>query len=116
MRILSFVLGTMLLLASCASNYETEQLYGAWQGEKLGLTLNEDGSAVITLDGVAFGEEVAWRDAIGNTLEFTSNGKVILDNVTVKGVSPDTLTIELRPLIGRSNSATELHHLIKVPQ
>lgn len=114
MRVFLLALFLCIGLASCTSNYETEELYGQWQGQKLGLTLNQDGSAVILLDGIAFGENVEWRDAIGNTLEFTSNGTVILSNVTVKGVSNDTLTIEFRPIMGRNAAAEEIHHLVKV--
>lgn len=114
MRISSLLLGVSLFLASCTTNYETKELYGTWKDHRMTLTLNEDQSAEILLGGNAFGENVEWRDAIGNTLEFTSNGKVILDNVTVKGVSDDTLTIELRPLMSRREVATEIYYLAKV--
>lgn len=114
MRLYSLFLMVALFFASCTTNYETEELYGAWQGETLGMTLNEDGTATLTSNGISFSDNIQWRDAIGNTLEFTSNGKVILSNVTVKSVNADTLTIEMRPLVSRKEVATEVHHLLKV--
>ena len=78
------------------------------------MTLNEDGTAIVTSNGNSFGDNVKWRDAIGNTLEFTSNGKVFLSNLTVKGVSGDTLTIEMRNMMGNRETATRIHQLIKV--
>lgn len=114
MRLTALIICLTLLFASCTTNYETEELYGTWQGETLGMTLNEDGTAVLTSNGASFGDDIKWRDAIGNTLEFTSNGKVILSNVTVKSVSSDTLTIEMRPIMSRKETSTEVHHLLKV--
>lgn len=110
MRSLFFVF-LCLFFFSCAS-YETEQLYGDWQGETMGITLNEDGTAELRLDGGS--RKVEWRDAIGNTLEISSGGKVIMSNLTVKNVTADTLTIETRDMVGNRSVGEVIHKMARV--
>lgn len=112
MRVALFIAFLCLVMFSCTSNYETEQLYGNWQGETMGMTLNEDGSAELRMDGGS--RKVNWRDAIGNTLEFTSGGKVIMSNLTVKSVNADTLTIETRQLMGHRSVGEVIHKMARV--
>lgn len=114
MRVILLMLGFCLGMLSCSSNYKTEDLYGNWQGETMGMTLNEDGSAELRLDGGA--RKVNWRDAMGNTLEITSGGKVIMSNLTVKKVTPDTLVIETREIIGRAGRTVgeTTHTMVRV--
>lgn len=112
MRIFFCVCFLCFSILSCTSNYETKDLYGDWQGETMGMTLNEDGSAEIRLDGGS--RKVQWRDAIGNTLEITSGGKVIMSNLTVKKVTPDTLIIETREVIGSRAIGEQIHKMARV--
>ncbi len=112
MRIALLIVGLCIGIIGCTSNYETEQLYGNWQGERMGMTLNEDGSAEIRMDGGA--RKVEWRDAMGNTLEITSGGKVIMSNLTVKSVTADTLTIETRKMIGNRSTGEEIHRMVRI--
>lgn len=114
MRLFILIAGVALFLASCTTNYETKDLYGKWMGESMGLTLNEDGSCEIFMNGAKDSRKTEWRDAMGNTLEFTSGGKVILSNVTVKSVTSDTLTIEMRPLLTKHDIATVVHVMSRV--
>lgn len=112
MRVVLFMTFLCLGFLSCTSNYETEQLYGDWQGETMGMTLNEDGSAVLRMDGGS--RKVQWRDAIGNALEITSGGEVIMSNLTVKSVTADTLTIETRQLLGHRSIGEVIHKMARV--
>lgn len=114
MRLFILIAGLALFLGSCTTNYEVTDLYGKWMGESMGLTLNEDRSCEMFINGVKDSREIQWRDAMGNTLEFTSNGKVILSNVTVKSVKNDTLTIEMRPLLTKRDIATVIHVMTRV--
>lgn len=114
MRLFILITGIAFFLGSCTTNYETKDLYGKWMGESMGLTLNEDGSCEIFMNGAKDSREIEWRDAMGNTLEFTSNGKVILSNVTVKSVKDDVLTIEMRPLLTRKDITTVIHAMKRV--
>ena len=114
MRLFILIAGVALFLGSCTTNYETKDLYGKWMGDSMGLTLNEDGSCEIFMNGGKDPRKTEWRDAMGNTLEFTSNGKVILSNVTVKSVTNDTLIIEMRPLLTKHDIATVIHVMPRV--
>lgn len=115
MRTLLLLIITTLTLTSCGSNYKIEELYGKWQGPSLGFTFNEDGSCEIIMGGEKWPGETAFRAvSIGNTLEFTANGKVILSNVTIKSLVGDVLTIEMRPMISSAAQTTQVHELKRV--
>jgi len=114
MRLFILITGVALFLGSCTTNYEVKDLYGKWMGESMGFTFNEDGSCEIFMNGEKDPRETYWRDAMGNTLEFTSNGKVILSNVTVKSLKDDVLTIEMRPLLTKRDIATVIHVMKRV--
>lgn len=115
-----FVLTTLLFVTSCGDSFKTykvEDLYGNWRGEAWGFDFNKDGSAKIIRRGSEMSGEITWRAvSIGNTLEFVQDGKVIMANMTIKGIENDTLTIETRPLLGsgKSELATEIHKLARV--
>jgi hypothetical protein len=112
MRVLVYLVFVATILTSCApTNYETKDIYGKWVGETMGLTMKEGGSCVMTLAGEKMPGEITWRAAMGNTLEFTQNGKVIMSNVTVKGIKDDVLTIELRPMMSGKDRTTIIHSM-----
>lgn len=118
--LVALFISSALLLASCGDSFKTykvENLYGTWSGEAWGFTFNEDGSAEIIRRGQQMAGEITWRAvSIGNTLEFVSDGKVIMSNLTIKGIEGNKLTIETRPLLGgvRTEMATEIHELTRV--
>lgn len=114
MRLFILIAGVALFLGSCTTNYEVTDLYGKWMGEKMGFTFNEDGSCEIFMNGAKDSRKTEWRAAMGNTLEFTSNGKVILSNVTVKSATKDVLTIEMRPLLTKREVSTVIHVMKRV--
>ena len=111
------LLSVTFFFASCSSmsTYEVKDLYGQWQGETWGFTFNEDGSCVILRGGQQWPGETTWRQvSIGNTLELIADGKVIMSNVTVKGIENDVLSLEMRPMIGAQTQTTEIHKLNRV--
>jgi hypothetical protein len=113
MRLFILIAGVALFLGSCTTNYEVKDLHGKWMGESMGFTFNEDNSCEIFMSGAKDPRKVEWRDAMGNTLEFTSNGKVILSNVTVKSLKDDVLTIEMRPLLTTRHDISTVIHVMK---
>lgn len=121
MKYLAILLcSAVLLFTSCGDSfktYEVENLYGTWRGDDWGFTFNKDGSAEIIRRGQQMEGDITWRQvSIGNTLEFVADGKVIMSNLTIKGIEGDKLTIETRPLLGgvRAEMATEIHELTRV--
>lgn len=115
MRTLLLLLLTIFTLSSCGSNYKIEELYGKWQGDTWGFTFNEDSTCEILMNGEKWPGATMFRPvSIGNTLEFTADGKVILSNVTIKSLANDVLTIELRPMIGGATETTQIHELKRV--
>lgn len=115
MRGLLLVAVLAVVFSSCQSNYKIEELYGKWQGEAIGFTFNKDGSCEIFMQG---GEkwpgDTQFRPvSIGNTLEFTQGGKVIMSNVTIKSLVGDVLTIEMRPMMNPTQT-TVIHELKRV--
>ena len=120
MKILTTLLVAVgLLFASCDSmkTNEATDLYGQWQGTPWSFTFNEDGSCVILNNGNLWPGETTWRAvSMGNALEFVADGKVIMANVTVKGLKDDVLTLETRPMIGgaKAELATQIHELTRV--
>lgn len=113
MRLFILIAGVALFLGSCTTNYEVEDLHGKWMGESMGFTFNEDSSCEIFMKGAKDPRKVEWRAAMGNTLEFTSNGKVILSNVTIKSLKDDVLTIEMRPLLTTKHDIATVIHVMK---
>lgn len=114
MRWTFFLFVGILFLSSCTTNYEIEELYGIWEGETMRLVLEESGKCELTINGNTFPGDTEWSAVIGNTLEFTANGKVFLSNVTIKSLKDNVLTLETRPIISKSNQATEIHTLQRV--
>lgn len=114
MRLLVFLSAIALCLASCTTNYEVKDLYGKWADETMGFTFNEDSSCEIMINGEKYPGDTHWRAALGNTLEFTANGKVIMSNVTIKSLKDDVLTIEMRPLLNPKDLATVVHEMKRV--
>lgn len=106
--------GVTLFLASCTTNYEVKDLHGQWEGKSMGFTFNEDSSCEIKINGEKYPGDTHWRAAMGNTLEFTANGKVIMSNVTVKSLKDDVLTIEMRPMLNPKDLTTVIHEMKRV--
>ncbi len=113
MRIIFLLAATAIFCFSCFEpNYKIEELYGKWESEKLGFTFNEDGSCEVIMNGNKWPGETKFRAvSIGNTLEFTSGGKVFLSNVTIKSLTGDILNIEMRDMLNPTKQATEIHVL-----
>lgn len=111
MRLFILITTISLFIASCTTNYEVKDLYGKWSGESMGFTFNEDSSCEIFLNGEQYPGDTHWRAAIGNTLEFTANGKVIMSNVTIKSLKDDVLTIEMRPMMNSKDVTTVVHKM-----
>lgn len=116
MRLLVLLTTISLFFASCTTNYEVKDLYGKWSGESMGFTFNEDSSCEIILNGEKYPGDTHWRAAIGNTLEFTANGKVIMANVTIKSLKDKVLTIEMRPMTTSKDVTTIIHEMKRVEE
>ncbi len=114
MRVVLLVAFLCFGIIGCSSNYETEQLYGNWQGKDIGFTFNEDGTGELRMTGGS--RNIGWRDAMGNTLEITAGGEVIMSNLTVKSVSQDTMVIETREMLGHRAIGEKLHTMIRVQE
>jgi len=117
--IATFLFAITLFITSCDSfkTYEVENLYGKWKGDVWSFTFEEDGSCEVVKNGNKLQGETTWRAVtMSNTLEFVANGKVFMANVTVKGIENDTLTLEMRPMIGggKSELSTEIYKLARV--
>ena len=113
MRLFIMIAGVALFLSSCMTNYELKDIYGKWMGEKIGFTFNEDGTCEIFMNGGKDPRQMEWN-TVGNALEFVANGKVILSNVTVKGIKDDVLTIEMRPMFTQGDVSTVIHTMKRV--
>lgn len=111
-----FLLLCALTLSACfEANYKIEELYGTWNSEELGFTFNEDGSCEVIIKGNKWPGETKFRPvSIGNTLEFTADGKVFLSNVTIKGLEGDVLQVEMRNMLGSNIQTSETHTLHRV--
>jgi len=106
---------TVSFYACFGSNYKIEDLYGKWDSKSLGFTFNEDGSCVVLIDGNQWPGQTKYRAvSIGNTLEFTVNGKVFLSNVTIKSLKEDILEVEMRNMFGSKEMTSETHRLQRV--
>lgn len=114
MRILMLLTALVILCASCGTNYKIEELYGTWECEAMGFTFNQDGSCDIMMKGERWPGKTEFRAvSIGNTLEFTQGGLVILSNVTIKSLVDDVLTIEMRPMTNPT-ATTVIHEMKRV--
>lgn len=118
MRLLGILTIVILTLSSCFEpNYQLEDLYGKWTSENMGFTFNKDNSCEIIINGNKWPGETEFRPvSIGNTLEFTANGSVIMSNVTIKSLKDDVLTIEMRPMTNSKDQTTEIHVLNRVAE
>lgn len=104
------------LLSACfEANYKIEDLYGKWYSEALGFSFNEDGTCDVIIDGNKYPGKTEFRAvSIGNTLEFTKDGKVFLSNVTIKSLEGDVLEIEMRDMFSTKILSSEIHQLKRV--
>lgn len=114
MRLL-ILFAVLAMCSSCTSNYELEELYGKWEGSSIGFTFNRDGSCDIYMGGgKKWPGKTEFRPvSVGNTLEFTEGGKVIMSNLTIKSLVDDVLIIEMRPMLNPTKTSIT-HELNRV--
>lgn len=117
MRILVCVVTVALFFMSCgATNYKVEELYGKWVSETMSFNFMEDGSCDMYIKTEQWPGEVKWRAAMGNTLEITADGKVIMANLTIKSLKGDELTIETRQMVGARRDIATSHVMKRVKE
>ncbi len=117
MRTLVFAVTVALFFMSCgATNYKVEELYGKWVSETMSFTFRKDGTCDLYIKKQPWPGEVKWRAAIGNTLEITADGKVILGNLTIKSLKDDVLTIETRQMVGAKRDIATSHVMKRVKE
>lgn len=101
----------LLFIISC-STFEKDQLYGHWKNETWEFTFRENGTCKLVNNGVVQGEQLKYS-TFGNTLEISRSGKVILSNLTIKGIENDQLKLEFRNLVGSGDKMEELEILTR---
>lgn len=113
---LILMIGLALTMTACFEpTYIVEDLYGKWESESISFVFNEDGSCEYYMNGNKYPGDTRFRPVtIGNALEITSNGKVIMANLTIKSLKDDQLTIETRQMIGNREASTQTHVLNRV--
>ena len=116
MQKLILILWVALTMTACfESTYKVEDLYGKWESESISFVFNEDGSCEYYMNGNKYPGETRFRPVtIGNALEITANGKVIMANLTINSLKDDQLTIETRQMIGNREASTQTHVLNRV--
>lgn len=109
MKALFLTLLTLVLFISCAT-FEKEQLYGHWKNDTWEFVFRENGTCMLGNSGVTQGEQLKYT-TLGNTLEISKDGKVIIGNLTIKGIENDELTLEFRNLVGSGDKMNALEIL-----
>lgn len=107
-KIIAVVL-PVLFLISC-STYDKEQLYGHWKNDTWELVFRKDGTCMVGNRGVNQGEQLKYT-TLGNTLEISKDGRVIISNLTIKGIENDQLKLEFRNLVGSGDNMEDLEIL-----
>ena len=108
MKYLIPLLALTFILA--CSTYEKEQLYGHWKNDTWEMKFRADGTCSLGNNGVNQGEQLKYT-TLGNTLEISKDGRVIISNLTVKGITEDELSLEFRNLVGSSDQMEDLQIL-----
>ena len=96
MKKLIFLLSlSSIFFLSCQSTYEKQELYGHWKNDNWDFIFNEDGTCKVGKNAVFQKGNWTYR-TFGNTLEIVRDGKVVLSNLTIKGIHNNELSLEFR--------------------
>jgi len=109
MKLVIFSFFLSIAFLGCSS-FEKEQLYGHWKNDTWEFNFREDGTCMMSNNGVVQGEKLKYR-TFGNTIEISRSGRVILSGLTIKGIQDDQLTLEFRNLVGSGDQMENIQIL-----
>lgn len=111
MKNLILPLFSLVFILACAT-YDKEQLLGHWKSDTWELVFRADGTCKVGNRGVLQGEKLKYT-TLGNTLEISKDGRVIISNLTIKGIKDDQLTLEFRNLVGSGDQMEAIEVLTR---
>ncbi len=97
MNHLKLVLLSLSFFCSC-STVDQSKLNGHWKNETWEFNFAEDKSCSMGMNGV--NKTNLKYSLLGNAIEISENGRVIVSGLTIKRLSSDTLIIQFRNLVG----------------
>lgn len=111
-KLIGLVIGILLLGLMSCSNFEKEELWGHWKNADWEFIFNEDKSCKVGEDGQFLSGDCKYQ-TLGNSMEISCDGIVLLSGVTIKSLENDELKLEFRNIIGNTSVNVENIQLLK---
>ena len=108
---IALLIGCGISILGCAS-FDKQDLYGHWKNDTWAFEFRDDGSCSVSYHGTSQGDQLKYT-TLGNTLEISRDGHVIISNLTIKSLEQDRLTLQFRNLVGSGDQMDQLQILVR---
>lgn len=104
-----FIFIILIGFISC-STYDKELLLGSWKNDSWAFEFRDNGSCSVYANDVLQGDQLKYT-SLGNALEISKNGRVIISNLTIVEVTNEKLSLQFRNLVGSGDKMDRLEIL-----